>query len=478
MAISLVGTATGTNTATAPAHQAGDLFLVFTFRDGSTTPPTLASGFTTSSNGGGNTCSHRVGWKIASSSSETVGTWSNATSLILIVLRGADQASPIGANNLSTGASTTITYPSLTMQVADGSSWVFAFGGHRSANVAIDTVPSGMTLTASVSDATDEAAAFRLEGATSFTSRTSAVGGTSSGWRSSSIEVLVAAELPPPTEYTQTSNITSFSSLSAQKAAVRISGITSSGSVSRALSAGKRASIAGLSSPSRSFVVNRSIGIASSGAVASVKAMSRTLSLVSVGAVLAVASRAYILTLSISSAASVGSSKAIGKTRAITGGASVASRKAIGKAFTLASDGEASIRKVAGKVASVMPISSIAAQKAVGVGRAVPAASVVTALKSLSASFSVASAGIVSAFKDVAPSLAVVSSAAVALTTAFVEATGFLRGKVSRGIMTMTRSSAGTASAKPAKGAATKKSSAGSQGAIRRAFAGIIKRKR
>src|SRR3989344_456439 len=106
MAITLVGTATGTNTATPPAHQAGDLFLVFSFRDGSATAPTLASGFTTSSNGGGNTCSHRVGWRIASSSSDAVGTWTNATSLILVVLRGANQTTPIGANNLSTGAST------------------------------------------------------------------------------------------------------------------------------------------------------------------------------------------------------------------------------------------------------------------------------------------------------------------------------------------------------------------------------------
>lgn len=196
MAITLVGTATGTNTATPPAHQAGDLFLVFAYRDGSNTAPTLPAGFTSVNTSGLNLNSFRVGRKFAASSSDTIGTWTNATSVILIVLRGVSTTTPIGGVNTSSGASTTITYNSATLANSSGSSWVFAFAGHRSTNVAIDTVPSGMTLTTSVSDATDEAAAFRLEGATSFTSRTSAVGGTSSGWISSSVEV----RAQPPTD--------------------------------------------------------------------------------------------------------------------------------------------------------------------------------------------------------------------------------------------------------------------------------------
>ncbi len=196
MAITLVGTATGTTTATPPAHQAGDLFLVFAYRDGNTTPPTLASGFTNVNNAGGNTNSFRVGRKFASSSSDTVGTWTNATSVILIVLRGVNTINPTGGVNTSNGSSTTITYNSVTLADSSGSSWVFAFGGHRSTNVAIETVPTGMTLATSVSDATDEAAAFYLESATSFTSRTASVGGTSSGWISSSVEV----RAQPPTD--------------------------------------------------------------------------------------------------------------------------------------------------------------------------------------------------------------------------------------------------------------------------------------
>ena len=132
MAITLVGTATGTTTATPPAHQAGDLFLVFAYRDGSLTAPTLASGFTSVNTSSGNTNSFRVGRKFAASSSETVGTWTNATSLILIVLRGVNTSTPTGGTNTSTGSSSTITYNSLTLSNAAGSSWAIAFAGHRS----------------------------------------------------------------------------------------------------------------------------------------------------------------------------------------------------------------------------------------------------------------------------------------------------------------------------------------------------------
>ena len=45
MAWSIRGTANwGTNTATVPTHSAGDMILVASFRDGSTTPPSLPSG--------------------------------------------------------------------------------------------------------------------------------------------------------------------------------------------------------------------------------------------------------------------------------------------------------------------------------------------------------------------------------------------------------------------------------------------------
>lgn len=101
MAWSIVSSATGTNTATLGTHAAGDLIIVFSFRDGSTTAPSLVATWTNIINGGANTCSARAAFKIAASSSETIGTWTNATSLIAIVIRDGRVGSFVqnGASN-------------------------------------------------------------------------------------------------------------------------------------------------------------------------------------------------------------------------------------------------------------------------------------------------------------------------------------------------------------------------------------------
>lgn len=182
----------GGSTITLPTHQAGDLILIHAFRDGNTAPPSLPSGWTNITSGGASTCSNRAGYKIAASSSETSGTWTSSTTLIAEVWRNVNPTSPIGVSASGGTTGTTITYPNLTLTKTDGSTAVSAFGGHRSANVAIETVPSDMTLTNSSSDATDEAASFRILGPSSFTSKTASVGGTSSGWRAHSIEILGA----------------------------------------------------------------------------------------------------------------------------------------------------------------------------------------------------------------------------------------------------------------------------------------------
>jgi hypothetical protein len=187
VAIQYIGQATGTTSATLPAHQAGDLLLAFAFRDGSTTPPSLpASGWINIRNDGANTCSGRIAYRIATASGTASGTWSNATSVVFLVYRGIDQTSPIGNTNTSTAVSTTVTYPALSVT---NTSWVVGFVGHRSTNVTL-SAPSGMTNRASVADATDEAAGHDTNGAvSSWASTNTSVGGSSSGWRSYVIEI-------------------------------------------------------------------------------------------------------------------------------------------------------------------------------------------------------------------------------------------------------------------------------------------------
>lgn len=198
MPISYIGAGTGTTTATFPAHVAQDVFIAFAFRDGSTTPPTVPAGWTTiasASGGGGSGSSSAIAYKVAAGSSETSGTWTNATNLVVGIYRGCDTADPIGDQQVGVGSSTTITYPAVTFQRPNFTSWVVAAAGHRSANVAIETAPSGLANRTSSSNATSEAALFDTNSpinGSGLTARSANVGGTSSNWIARSIELLAA----------------------------------------------------------------------------------------------------------------------------------------------------------------------------------------------------------------------------------------------------------------------------------------------
>lgn len=188
MAISFVGSATGTTSATLPTHQVGDLIIAFAFRDGSTTIPTLGSGFTSKTTRTGTLSACRVGFQRATSTNTSSGTWTNATSVIFVIYRNV---SSLGSVANSIGTSTTITFPGFSLVNTTGSSWIVGFVGSSSTNVAIETAPSEMINRVSVSDSTDEAAAHDTNsGLSSFTSRTASIGGSSGNWISSTIELI------------------------------------------------------------------------------------------------------------------------------------------------------------------------------------------------------------------------------------------------------------------------------------------------
>ena len=196
MAISFVGAATGTTSATLPAHAAGDVLLAFAHRDGNTTAPSLPAGWTDLGSGGANVNSSRIGYKVAASSGEASGTWTNATGLVILVYRGCAAGDPIG-DVVGTGSSSLIiSYPALTMQVADGSSWVVGVAGHRSNDTTgFGTAPSGMTNRSYVQDATATLIGNDTAGGvSSWSAQTVTATGTSGGWRSWSVELLAAAE--------------------------------------------------------------------------------------------------------------------------------------------------------------------------------------------------------------------------------------------------------------------------------------------
>ncbi|QBX38681.1 hypothetical protein E4M02_11200 [Brevundimonas sp. S30B] len=193
-----IGGASGTNTATLPPHKAGDAIFAAAFRDGSATLPTLPSGQNWSSilaPTGANTCSARAAGKIAASSGEAVGTFTNATTVDVGIWRPRPGYTlSFGAAASASGSSTTVSYPALTLQDTSGSSWVMGWAGHRSVNTTLETPPTGMTNRLTTVDATDETALHDTNGGvSSWSLQTRSVGGTSSGWFGFTVELKAAS---------------------------------------------------------------------------------------------------------------------------------------------------------------------------------------------------------------------------------------------------------------------------------------------
>ena len=137
MALSYVGYASAAaNTVALPAFVAGDLALVFAYRDGSNTAPQLPAGWTNIASSGANTNSSRVGRRVLQVGDTTTSVWTNATEVQVLVVRGQHATTPIGsAGALPSGAtaSNRITYPTIQIFGNPVTSWIVGFCGHRTA---------------------------------------------------------------------------------------------------------------------------------------------------------------------------------------------------------------------------------------------------------------------------------------------------------------------------------------------------------
>lgn len=171
-----------------PTHLTGDLLIMRAYRDGFTTPPSLPAGWTDIISGGADSNGMRVAYKVAASSSEVSGSWSNCTNLVCAVYR---HVVSIGASAQNGSTTDPVTIPALTLQVTDGTSWVACGAGHRSGANSLATAPSGLTFRAGYegSSAEQDLAAYDTNGGvSSFTSKTIAYA-TTSGWRTTAIEL-------------------------------------------------------------------------------------------------------------------------------------------------------------------------------------------------------------------------------------------------------------------------------------------------
>lgn len=193
MAISFVGAASAAATSlTLPTHQAGDLLLLWAYRNGSTTAPTLPSGWISINTSGNNNNSSRLAYRIATGAGTASGTWTDATHISATVYRAGTGNINIGADATTGGNGSTLTYSALTLQDTSGSSWVAGFGGHRQATN-VETAPTGMTNRTSTATTGGESAAHDTDGGVaSWSSQTVSVspssGGTQ-GWRTAVVEI-------------------------------------------------------------------------------------------------------------------------------------------------------------------------------------------------------------------------------------------------------------------------------------------------
>ena len=206
MAISFIGAGTpGQSAVTFPTHQAGDLLLVFSFRDGSNSPPPIPAGWTEIENHFGSLSSMRVGFRIAPGAGTSSGVWNNGTTTIGHVYRGVNKANPFGAKAVSNGSTNSITIPALTLKKNGGSSWVVGALGHVNIDTDTQTAVAGTTTRATGVDAVDEMSTYDTNGGvTSWAGESRTGTGTAGEWVSCTLEI--QAETTSPTLYSDDFN--------------------------------------------------------------------------------------------------------------------------------------------------------------------------------------------------------------------------------------------------------------------------------
>lgn len=128
--ISRVGTnsaATTSATISGYSTQKGDYMLVFAHRT-ATTAPTLAAGFTSIATASSNANSYTIAYKVCAGGETTSGTWTNATTVIMVVYRGV---SGIGGSTFATkAANTSATIGAVSMVGTNSKSWGVAWAAH------------------------------------------------------------------------------------------------------------------------------------------------------------------------------------------------------------------------------------------------------------------------------------------------------------------------------------------------------------
>lgn len=137
-----------------PTHQAGDLLVMWAYRASSTTRVVAPAGWWYVTMRANVVQSATLCYKIATSSSEVSGTWTNAEMLAVSVYRDDVNYLILGGfNPISAAATTNVQFPLIaapsaqvtgTNTMRGGSSWVLGAVGVVANNSDIETPPAGM----------------------------------------------------------------------------------------------------------------------------------------------------------------------------------------------------------------------------------------------------------------------------------------------------------------------------------------------
>lgn len=152
MVVQGVGSAAATSV-TIPAHQAGDMIVVMARGTVAPTVPTAGGTvptWVTQQTGAANSLGLVTATAVANNTNHTTGTWTNATHMIVLVIRPTSSGGVLsaGASTVGSAANTlTLVFAALTLQTADGSSMVVRVGARAAASSGTEmaTPPSGYT---------------------------------------------------------------------------------------------------------------------------------------------------------------------------------------------------------------------------------------------------------------------------------------------------------------------------------------------
>lgn len=232
--ISFVGSGRGVTTATLPPHAAGDLIFAFAYRHSSSTatPAPSGLGWMPLQALGAFSNSASIYYKIATSSSEEVGTFASATNLLLLVYRasaGATLSVGASAQAGADGNNTPVVCPALDLQNKDGTSWVVGFSGFRNAvSGGRDNPPSGMINRVKSEDSeTRPTSGFDTDaGVSDWPLKSVPVSGFIGPWRSVTAEIVVThgGEVETSTFSSFGSSASSVISTAIKAASVAIAG--------------------------------------------------------------------------------------------------------------------------------------------------------------------------------------------------------------------------------------------------------------